>query len=73
VATLVARGLTNREIAARLVIAERTAMRHVEHVFNKLGVHSRAEVGAGAARYGLDGPAGSARGPAGGAVGGAVS
>jgi non-specific serine/threonine protein kinase len=60
VAVLVARGATNRQIAARLVIAERTAMRHVEHIFTKLGVHSRAEVGAWAARHGLDGPAGSA-------------
>ena len=56
VAALVARGATNRQIATRLVVAERTAMRHVEHVFNKLGVHSRAEVGAWAARQGLAGP-----------------
>ena len=55
---LVARGHTNRQIAARLVIAERTAMRHVEHIFNKLGVHSRAEVGAWVARNGLDRPDG---------------
>ena len=34
-------------------------MRHVEHIFNKLGVHSRAEVGAWAARQGLDRPGGS--------------
>ena len=59
-AALVARGATNRQIAAELVIAERTAMRHVEHVFNKLGVHSRAEVGAWAARNGLDRPDGAA-------------
>jgi len=51
---LLARGATNRQIAARLVIAERTAMRHVEHIFDKLGVHSRAEVGAWAAYRGLD-------------------
>ena len=42
------------------MIAERTAMRHVEHIFNKLGVHSRAEVGAWVARHGLDRPDGSA-------------
>jgi DNA-binding NarL/FixJ family response regulator len=42
-----------------LVIAERTAMRHVEHIPNKLGVHSRAEIAAWAARRGLDGPDGS--------------
>jgi non-specific serine/threonine protein kinase len=60
VAVLVARGATNRQIAAELVIAERTAMRHVEHVFTKLGVHSRAEVGVWVARNGLDRPDGSA-------------
>jgi DNA-binding NarL/FixJ family response regulator len=60
VAALVAGRLSDREIAARLVIAERTAVRYVEHLFTKLGVHSRAEVGAWAARHGLDGPAGSA-------------
>jgi DNA-binding NarL/FixJ family response regulator len=52
VATLVARGLTNRAIAARLVIAERTAMRHVEHIFTKLGVHSRAQVATWAVMHG---------------------
>jgi DNA-binding NarL/FixJ family response regulator len=36
------------------VIAERTAMRHVEHIFSKLGVHSRAEVGEWVAHRGLD-------------------
>jgi non-specific serine/threonine protein kinase len=60
VAVLVARGCTNRQIANRLLIAERTAMRHVEHLFTKLGVHSRAEVGAWVARHGLDRPDGSA-------------
>ena len=56
----VARGDTNAQIARELVIAPRTAMRHVEHIFTKLGVHSRAEVGAWAARRGLDRPDGSA-------------
>jgi DNA-binding NarL/FixJ family response regulator len=59
VAVLVARGHTNRQIAARLVVAERTASRHVEHILNKLGVHSRAEVAAWAAQHGLLGPAGA--------------
>jgi DNA-binding CsgD family transcriptional regulator/sugar lactone lactonase YvrE len=44
VASLVAAGLTNREIAARLFIAERTAEGHVEQIRNKLGVRSRTEV-----------------------------
>jgi pimeloyl-ACP methyl ester carboxylesterase/DNA-binding CsgD family transcriptional regulator len=46
VAKLVADGLTNREIAARLVVSERTAEYHVEQIRNKLGFHSRREVGA---------------------------
>jgi non-specific serine/threonine protein kinase len=46
VARLIAEGRTNREIAASLVIAEPTAERHVANIFNKLGVHSRAEVAA---------------------------
>jgi predicted ATPase/DNA-binding CsgD family transcriptional regulator len=44
VAALVARGLSNREIAETLTIAERTATSHVEHVLDKLGFHSRAQI-----------------------------
>ncbi len=46
VAALVARGRSNREIAADLVIAESTADRHLANIFNKLGLHSRAELAA---------------------------
>ena len=46
VARLVREGLTNREIAARLVIAERTAATHVEHMLQKLGYRSRAQIAA---------------------------
>jgi predicted ATPase/DNA-binding CsgD family transcriptional regulator len=46
VAGLIADGRTNREIAEQLVIAEPTAERHVANIFNKLGVHSRAQVAA---------------------------
>jgi len=53
VAVLVARGHSNPQVAAALAIAPRTAARHVEHVMAKLGVHSRAEVAAWAARQGL--------------------
>jgi DNA-binding NarL/FixJ family response regulator len=53
VAVLVARGLTNRQIAAALVIAPTTAARHVEHILAKLGLHSRAQIGAWAAEHGL--------------------
>jgi predicted ATPase/DNA-binding CsgD family transcriptional regulator len=50
IAELVARGLTNRQIAERLVIAERTVESHVERIRVKLGVHSRRQVGAGILR-----------------------
>ncbi|MDQ6771578.1 MAG: LuxR C-terminal-related transcriptional regulator, partial [Candidatus Dormibacteraeota bacterium] len=44
VAGLVARGLTNRQIAERLVLAERTIEGHVERIRGKLGVHSRTQI-----------------------------
>ena len=56
VAALVAQGLTSRELAARLVIAERTAETHVEHILAKLGYRTRAQVAAWAVEQGLAGP-----------------
>jgi DNA-binding NarL/FixJ family response regulator len=53
VAALVARGLTNREIAERLVVSERTAEAHVGNLLRKLDFSSRAQVGAWAAEKGL--------------------
>jgi non-specific serine/threonine protein kinase len=53
VVALVAQGLTNREIASRLVISERTADTHVQHILNKLGVSSRVQVAAWAVEHGL--------------------
>lgn len=44
VAVLVTRGLTNRQIAAELGMANRTADAHVGNVLRKLGVSSRAQV-----------------------------
>ena len=44
VADLVSRGLTNREIAQRLTIDERTAEGHVERIRIRLGVRSRAQI-----------------------------
>ena len=41
----VARGLTNKEIATSLDISVRTAGHHVEHIFTKLGVTTRAAAG----------------------------
>jgi DNA-binding CsgD family transcriptional regulator len=46
VAALVAEGLTNREIAERLYISERTADGHLEHIREKLAMSSRAQVAA---------------------------
>lgn len=50
---LVAQGLPNREIAARLVISPRTAEHHVQHVYGKLGVSSRAAAALFALEHGL--------------------
>ncbi len=50
---LVARGLTNSAIAARLVISEKTARNHVSNVFGKLQVADRAEAVARARDVGL--------------------
>ncbi|MDH6291235.1 protein kinase domain-containing protein [Rhodococcus opacus] len=46
VADLIAEGLTNKEIATRLVISPRTAQGHVEHLLSKLGFTSRAQIAA---------------------------
>jgi len=46
VADLVAQGLTNREIASRLVLSERTAQNHVQHILDKLDLPNRSQVGA---------------------------
>jgi non-specific serine/threonine protein kinase len=44
VAVLVADGLSNRDIATRLVVSERTVETHVQHIVNKLSIHSRIHV-----------------------------
>jgi DNA-binding CsgD family transcriptional regulator len=44
VARLVARGLTNKEIGARLLISESTVASHVRGILNKLGFNSRAQI-----------------------------
>lgn len=53
VATLVAEGLTNAEIAARLAVAVKTVDAHVEHIRNKLAVRSRTQIGVWASERGL--------------------
>jgi DNA-binding CsgD family transcriptional regulator/sugar lactone lactonase YvrE len=52
IARLVAEGMTNREIAARLFISERTVDGHLEHVREKLEVNTRAQVAAWVVRQG---------------------
>ena len=44
IAGLVAEGLSNREIAGRLVISKRTVDAHIEHIYGKLGVSSRVQL-----------------------------
>jgi len=57
VAVLVARGLTNREIARVLFLSERTAENHVQHILAKLGFGTRAQIAAWAVAEGLPTPA----------------
>lgn len=45
IAVLLARGLSNREIAAHLSLSQSTVRHHAEWVFTKLGVHSRKALG----------------------------
>jgi DNA-binding NarL/FixJ family response regulator len=56
VAVLVAQGLSNREIADRLTITERTAENHVRHVLARLGFRSRAQIAAWAVAHELAAP-----------------
>jgi non-specific serine/threonine protein kinase len=46
VAFLIVHGLTNREIAQHLHVSKRTIDAHIQHIFNKLGLHSRAQISA---------------------------
>jgi len=50
VAQLLAGGLSNREIAGRLFVSERTVDNHVHHILDKLGFDSRVQVAAWLAR-----------------------
>jgi len=44
VARLVAEGLSNKQIGARLFISERTVDSHIRSILNKLGFNSRAQI-----------------------------
>jgi DNA-binding NarL/FixJ family response regulator len=50
---LLAEGLTNREIGARLFISEKTASVHVSRILAKLDVRSRVEAATAAHRLGI--------------------
>lgn len=56
VALLIAAGKTNREIAADLSITEGTAEAHVQHILNKLGVNTRAQIAAWVVASALQSP-----------------
>ncbi|WP_344804744.1 HD domain-containing phosphohydrolase, partial [Microlunatus ginsengisoli] len=53
---LVARGLSNREIAARLVLSEKTVRNHVERTYLKIGASNRVGASLYALRHGLGAP-----------------
>jgi DNA-binding CsgD family transcriptional regulator len=50
---LLARGMSNKQIAETLVISPKTANTHVEHIYTKLGVNNRALASLFAAKHGL--------------------
>jgi DNA-binding NarL/FixJ family response regulator len=50
---LLARGMSNREIAEALTLAESTVKRHLANTYEKLGVHSRSGAVDAALRSGL--------------------
>ncbi len=51
--TLLALGFSEKEVAVRLGISFRTARNHVANVYERLGLHHRAEAVLMAVRYGL--------------------
>jgi HD-GYP domain-containing protein (c-di-GMP phosphodiesterase class II) len=53
VLVLLARGLSNKQIAERLVITPKTASNHIEHIYAKIGASSRAGAAMFAVQHGL--------------------
>ena len=52
---LAARGLTTREIGDRLYISPKTADHHIQHVYTKIGVSTRAAAALWAVQHGVVG------------------
>ena len=50
---LVSRGLSSKEVAARLVISQKTARNHIEHIYIKIGASNRTEASLFAMQHGL--------------------
>jgi HD-GYP domain-containing protein (c-di-GMP phosphodiesterase class II) len=50
---LIARGCATKDVASRLVISHKTAGTHIEHIYAKLGISSRAEASLFATQHGL--------------------
>ncbi len=50
---LLARGLSNKQIAAQLVISPKTVGNHVEHIYAKIGASTRASASLFAMQHGL--------------------
>jgi HD-GYP domain-containing protein (c-di-GMP phosphodiesterase class II) len=60
---LLARGMSNKQIAAQLVISQKTAGSHVEHIYRKTGASNRAQASVFAMRHGLMRDASAPDGP----------
>ena len=53
VITLLALGMTDEAVARKLDVSPRTVQRHVRHVMEQLGVHSRLELGIRLTKMGI--------------------
>ncbi len=51
---LIADGLSNKEISARLHLSEKTVKNHVSKIFSKLNISARSQAAVHAIRFGLD-------------------